>query len=167
MKPGRTSGTTPITLVLLLALAWAGITGNFDGPNLVLGAAIAALAIFPLRAVIAPPRVLRRFGKIAALAVMFFYELFMSAVRVAMVVLTPDLESALRPAVVAVPLTVKSDGEITLLANLITLTPGTLSVDVSEDRSVLYVHVLTLSSREALIAEIATGFEARVREVFA
>jgi len=54
-----------------------------------------------------------------------------------------------------------------LLANLITLTPGTLSVDVSQDRSLLYVHTLTLSTREALIADIAGGFEAKVREVFA
>ena len=61
-------------------------------------------------------------------------------------VLTPDLRGSLRPAIVAFPLTVKSDAEITLLANLITLTPGTLSVDVSEDRAVLYVHVLTLDT---------------------
>jgi multicomponent Na+:H+ antiporter subunit E len=162
-----TSNLKPITLVLLLALAWAGITGNFDGPNLLLGAAIAALAIFPLRALIAPPRLLRRFGRIAALFGVFLHELFASAVRVAIVVLTPDLKSALRPAIVAVPLKVTSDGEITLLANLITLTPGTLTVDVSDDRSRLYVHVLTLSSEAEVLAEIADGFEKRVREVFA
>jgi multicomponent Na+:H+ antiporter subunit E len=53
------------------------------------------------------------------------------------------------------------------LANLITLTPGTLSVDVSEDRSVLYVHALSFTTREAFIAEIANGFERQVKEVFA
>jgi multicomponent Na+:H+ antiporter subunit E len=53
-----------------------------------------------------------------------------------------------------------------VLANLITLTPGTLSIDVSPDRSVLYVHALALDSRESLIADIAGGFEAKVREVF-
>ena len=156
----------PITLVLALALGWAGITGNFSGLNLLLGAAIAALVIYPLRHIVAPPLVLRRLRRIASLAVLFLYELGASAVRVAIVVLTPDLKAALRPAIIAFPLSVKSDAEITLLANLITLTPGTLSVDVSEDRSVLYVHVLTLASREALIADIAGGFEARVREVY-
>jgi multicomponent Na+:H+ antiporter subunit E len=105
--------------------------------------------------------------RIISLAVLFLYELMVSAIRVAIVVVTPDLKSALRPAIVAVPLTVKSDAEITLLANLITLTPGTLSVDVSDDRSLLYVHVLTLSTREALIADIAAGFETKVKEVFA
>jgi len=56
-------------------------------------------------------------------------------------VLTPDMKSVLRPAIIAFPLTIKSDAEITLLANLITLTPGTLSVDVSEDRSDLRVFI--------------------------
>ena len=89
-----------------------------------------------------------------------------SAVRVAFVVLHPNLKSVLKPAIVAVPLTVKSDAEITLLANLITLTPGTLSIDVSEDRRLLYVHVLHLADRQALIADIAGGFERKIAEVF-
>jgi multicomponent Na+:H+ antiporter subunit E len=49
---------------------------------------------------------------------------------------------------------------------MITLTPGTLSIDVAEDRSVIYVHVLQLGDREALIAEIANGFERRIAEIF-
>ena len=115
----------------------------------------------------APGRSLRRIRSVTSLALLFFYELCVSAVRVAIVVLTPDMKSVLRPALIAFPLSVRSDAEITLLANLITLTPGTLSVDVSDDRSLLYVHTLTLDTREALIADIAGGFEAKVREVFA
>jgi multicomponent Na+:H+ antiporter subunit E len=156
----------PASIVVMLALVWAAITGAFTGLNLLLGAAIGGVAVLLLRRAFAPPRVLRRIGQVASLALHFLYELAASAVRVAVVVLTPDLKAALRPAIIAFPLTVKSDAEITLLANLITLTPGTLSIDVSEDRSVLYVHVLTLSTREALIADIAGGFEAKVREIY-
>lgn len=154
-------------LVLALAVIWAAITGNFSGLNLLFGAAVASLAVLLLRQSLAPPAILRRLRRIVALAALFLRELIISAVRVAIVVLTPNLRSALRPGIVAFPLTVKSDAEITLLANLITLTPGTLSVDVAEDRSVLYVHALSLDSREALIADIASGFEKRVGEVFA
>lgn len=157
----------PAVIVIVLALGWAAITGNFSGLNLLFGAAIGALAVLLLRSAFAPPRALRKLRRIISLAVLFLYELMVSAIRVAIIVVTPDLKSALRPAIVAVPLTVKSDAEITLLANLITLTPGTLSVDVSDDRSLLYVHVLTLSTREALIADIASGFETKVKEVFA
>jgi multicomponent Na+:H+ antiporter subunit E len=99
--------------------------------------------------------------------VLFLWELIVSAVRVASIVVRPNLKASLRPAIIAFPLTVKSDAEITLLANLITLTPGTLSVDVADDRSVLYVHVLDLVSRDQLVAEIAGGFERKVQEVFA
>ncbi|HWU16270.1 MAG TPA: Na+/H+ antiporter subunit E [Devosia sp.] len=158
---------SPAVIVIVLALGWAAITGNFSGLNLLFGGAIGALAVLLLRSAFAPPRALRKLRRIISLAVLFLYELMVSAIRVAVIVVTPDLKSALRPAIVAVPLTVKSDAEITLLANLITLTPGTLSVDVSDDRSLLYVHVLTLSTREALIADIASGFETKVKEVFA
>ncbi len=51
-----------------------------------------------------------------------------------------------------------------MLANLITLTPGTLSVDVSEDRRFLYIHAIDLADRQALIDDIRTGFERRVME---
>src|SRR5690606_4790039 len=102
-----------------------------------------------------------------SLTLLFLYELGVRAIKVAKIVLTPDLKSVLNPAIVAVPLNVTSDAEIALLANLITLTPGTLSVDVSDDRRTLYVHVLALSSRDELIAEIANGFERKVKEVFA
>ncbi len=152
-------------LSIVLILLWTALTGSFSGPNLLLGAAIAAAALVLLRGSIGHPRTLRRVGPVIVLACVFGYELLASAVRVAMIVLTPKLR--LRPAIVAVPLTVKSDLEITLLANLITLTPGTLSIDVSDDRSVLYVHVLMLRDRAELLAGIATGFEKRILAVFA
>ncbi len=158
---------TLMLLILVLAVAWAAITGNFSGLNMLFGAGVATVAVLLLRQSFAPPLLLRRLRRTLALLALFLKELIISAVRVAIVVMTPDLRSTLRPAIVAFPLTVKSDAEITLLANLITLTPGTLTVDVADDRSVLYVHALTLSSREALIADIAGGFEARIREVFA
>jgi multicomponent Na+:H+ antiporter subunit E len=157
----------PAMTIVLLALIWAAVTGTFSGLNLLLGAAIGALAVLLLRRNLAQPRRLRQLRNIVSLAVLFFYELGASAVRVAIVVLTPDIKSALKPAIIAFPLTVTSDAEITLLANLITLTPGTLSVDVSEDRRLLYVHALNFGSREALIADIAGGFEAKVKEVYA
>jgi len=156
----------PAMIVVVLALTWAAITGTFSGLNLLLGGAIGVLAVLLLRNSLGPARRFRQLRNAASLAALFLYELGASAVRVAIVVLTPNLNAALQPAIIAFPLSVKSDAEITLLANLITLTPGTLSVDVSEDRSLLYVHALNFGSREALIADIAGGFEAKVREVY-
>lgn len=157
----------PAMIVVTLALTWAAMTGTFSGFNLLLGGAIGVLAILLLRRHLGPPRRFRQLRNGISLAALFLYELGVSAVRVAIVVLTPNLDKALHPAIIAFPLTVKSDAEITLLANLITLTPGTLSLDVSADRRFLYVHALAYGSRESLIADIAGGFEAKVREVFA
>src|SRR5690606_36438948 len=84
----------------------------------------------------------RKLRRALSLTLLFLYELLASAIRVALIVLRPDMDKVIEPAIVAVPLTVQSDAQITLLANLITLTPGTLSVDLSPDRSLLYVHTL-------------------------
>ncbi|UJW85489.1 Na+/H+ antiporter subunit E [Devosia sp. SL43] len=149
-----------------LALIWAAITGNFSLPNIALGAGVGLLTAVLLRNGLAKPLKAGRLRRVAALAALFLWELLVSAVRVALIVLRPSLRASLRPAIIAFPLTVKSDVEITLLANLITLTPGTLSVDIADDRSALYVHVLHLTDRDQLVAEIAGGFERRVREVF-
>jgi multicomponent Na+:H+ antiporter subunit E len=99
-----------------------------------------------------------------SLFLLFLRELLLSALKVAWLVVSPKLQ--LRPAIIAYPLTVTSDAEITLLANLITLTPGTLSVDVSSDRKTLYIHAIDVGDREALIGGIAGGFESKVLEAF-
>jgi len=153
-------------IILVLSLVWAAITGNFDGPNLLLGAAIGAVVATVLRRAGVLSGSLRRLVSAILLGLLLIYELGASAVRVAIVVLSHDVGKAIRPAIVAFPLSVTSDPEITLLANLITLTPGTLSLDVSADRKFLYIHVLALEGRDKLIADIAAGFEAKVREVY-
>ncbi len=153
-------------LVVILALLWAAMTGSFSGVNLVFGAVVGGVIVLLLRKSLFGSGSLRRAGRILSLLGLFFYELLASAIRVALIVLRPDMQKVIRPAIVAVPLSVRSDVEITLLANLITLTPGTLSVDISADRSELYVHTLLFTDRDALIAEIKNGFEKKVLEVF-
>jgi multicomponent Na+:H+ antiporter subunit E len=95
-----------------------------------------------------------------ALIGFFLRELIVSAVRVAWLVVQP--KPRLRPAIIAYPLTVTTDAQITLLANMITLTPGTLSIDVSDDRRTLYIHAIDVTDREVLIGSIAAGFETRI-----
>lgn len=97
------------------------------------------------------------------LAILFFRELALSVNDVAKTVLSP--RRPVRSAIVAVSLDLSSDEAITLLANMITLTPGTTSLHVSEDRSVLYVHVMNASDES--VRQIKEGFERSVREVMA
>lgn len=87
-------------------------------------------------------------------------EVMLSNLRVAYDAITPNHHA--RPGIVAIPLRVQSDLEILLLANLISMTPGTLSMDISTDRSTLYVHAMFLDDPEEMRREIIEKIEGRV-----
>ena len=152
----------PAFFTLLLAFGWAAATGSFTLPNLLFGALVGGFCLFLVRGQVGGRRFWRRAIRVAALALLFVQELILSALRVAALVLRPRLD--LRPALIAFPLTATRDVEITLLANLITLTPGTLSVDVSADRRHLMIHAIDVADREALVRSIREGLEAKVLE---
>jgi multicomponent Na+:H+ antiporter subunit E len=151
-------------LNVLLAFAWLAVSGSVSALNLALGFVLGALALFIVREPYGSGTYLRRLFAIGVLALLFLKELAMSAVKVAVTILSPDMK--LKPGIFAFPLTVDRDFEITLLANLITLTPGTLSVDVSDDRKTLYVHALDCADPDKARRDIADGFERRILEAF-
>ncbi len=93
----------------------------------------------------------------------FFYELIKANLQVAFDVITPPFY--MKPGIIRYPLDAKSDIEITLLANLISLTPGTLSLDVSDDKSALYIHAMYLKDEEEFIHSIKNGFERRLLQI--
>ena len=97
------------------------------------------------------------------LAGVVLVEILVSSLRVAWEILTPRPRA--RPGILRVPLDVSSTGQITLLAHLVTLTPGTVSLDVSEDRRALYVHVMFHDDPEDLVRRIKERLETRVRRV--
>ncbi|MEQ8656230.1 MAG: Na+/H+ antiporter subunit E [Hyphomicrobiales bacterium] len=150
---------------VLLAVAWVFITGGFSFLNGLFGFLLGLGALSLIREQIGTIGYVRRVRRVTSLAFLFLYELVMSAIRVFKLVLTPDL-STLEPGFIAYPLTVDRDFEISLLANLITLTPGTLSVDVSDNRRTLYIHAIHVPDPEALKKDIATGFERKIMEAF-
>jgi multicomponent Na+:H+ antiporter subunit E len=109
------------------------------------------------------PRLVSRILKIGALVGIFFYELWASSVAVARAAFAR--QPKLHPAILAVPIDLKSDFAIAALANLVTLTPGTCSLHVSEDRHTLYVHALDAPSPDEVIASIQNSFEKRIAEI--
>lgn len=152
------------TLHIILSLAWAAIAGNFSILNIFVGFMFGLLAIWLVREQLGAGVYFRKSRKIISLMFLFLYELVLSTVKVAILVIKPKLD--FEPGIIAYPLAVKSDSEITLLANLITLTPGTLSVDVSDDKKTLYVHAIDATDPAGIIADISSGFERKVIEVF-
>ena len=98
-----------------------------------------------------------------SLTAFFAWELLLANLRVAADVLGSN---RIEPAVVAIPLDVTSDGEILLLSMLINITPGSVTIDLSDDRRTLYVHVMHMKSADETRREIKEGFERRVKWLF-
>lgn len=147
--------------VLLFAFVWAALRGSFGPVNLVVGAVLAAALLWYLRPLYEGVAQIGRAGSLRTtvgrflrvfwlleLLAFFFYELVRSSLTVARQVLSPRLR--VRPGVIALQLDARSGLEITVLANLISLTPGTLSLDVSDDNEVLYVHSMLVDGEDAV-----------------
>ncbi len=154
--------TRTVLVNILLALAWGAVTGSFTALNLLFGFIIAAIALWIIREQFNTGAYIRRAWRITSLILVFLKDLIVSAFRVAVIVLSPTRRY--QPGFIAFPLTTDRNAEIALLANLITLTPGTLSVDVSDDKSTLFIHCIDVPDTEALKRDIAEGFERKIME---
>ncbi len=148
---------------VFLALIWAAATEHITLGNLAIGFGVGYVVLWFLRPVIGPSNYFRKVRLGVGFVAFLFVELIRANWRVTLDVLTPRRH--MRSAVVAVPLDVQTDLEITLLANLITLTPGTLSLDVSDDRRVLYIHTISLGDPAEFRRDIKDGFERRLLEL--
>ncbi len=146
-----------------LALLWAAVLGAFSLANLAAGFVLGFAILALVGGWIGSTRYFAKAVRFVEFVGFFLAQLVLSSVRVATDVLTPRLRA--EPAIVSIPLDARTDGEITLLANLISLTPGSLSLDVSEDRRTLFVHVMFLEDAETCRREIKDGFERRVLEL--
>lgn len=148
---------------MLLALLWVILSGNYSISNLVAGMLLSYLVL----AYVArdKPMFANYFGKLPQMLrfmLFFIWDLIKANARVAYDVLTPT--HLMRPGVIAIPLDLKDDAGISLFANLITVTPGSLALDVSSDRKVLYVHLMYLDDEASQLAEFK-ALEARVLDL--
>lgn len=108
-------------------------------------------------------RYVRRVPTFVRFLVYYFMEIVISTWEVTKVLFSD--QSTLKPGIIALPLTAQTDLEIVLLNNLLIFTPGTLGVDLSEDRSTLFVHILNVPDADAAREKIKGGLERRLLEV--
>ncbi len=150
---------------LVLTLAWVMVTGAFSFVNILIGFLVGYGVLAITTKVTGRPGYARKLLRTVSLVSFFAYELVLANLRVTVDLLMPT--SRLRPAIIAVPLSARTDLEITALANLITLTPGSTSIDVSDDRRTLYVHLVDIgdSTPEEVATAIKRGFERRLLDV--
>jgi multicomponent Na+:H+ antiporter subunit E len=150
---------------ILLTLIWVFLTGEYKFNNFLFGFVLSFIILWILSG--AEEQSSKKYFKIVpriiSFVLFFIWELTKANIQVAYEVITPKFN--MKPGIIAIPLEAKTDLEITLLANLITLTPGTLALDVSTDRSVLYVHGMYVMEKEEFITDIKQGFEKRLLEI--
>ncbi len=153
-----------VLINLLLALFWAAIAQAASPTEFGVDLLIGYLVGFVILALFEPDyprRSLRSVGYLIFLT----WEIIKSNFILAWYIIRPDTRSKLHPAIMAVPLDADTDLEITLLASSITLTPGTITVDVgydSQGQRVLFVHDLLLDDPAELQRQVKQGFERKI-----
>lgn len=157
---------TMLATNVVLALLWAALWGSLAPLDLLAGFGIGFVGLWFGRHLLGTrdARYFRALPQLLLLSVYFLKELVKSCLMVARDCIARH--PRLHPAIVRMPIGEKSDLEIFVLANLITLTPGTLTLDVAEDRSFLLIHSIYAEDPEALVADLKSGMEHRVSEVF-
>lgn len=155
--------TRQILLNLILAVIWMLLNNSWTVLTFVVGYLLGFVLLFLLQRFLPERFYGRRVMAILVLIGIFLKELVLSNIEVIKQVARPKL--TIRPGIVALPIHLRSPWEITVLANLITLTPGTLTVDVSMDSTTLYIHVMDIPEAERVIKDIKETFEKRIMEV--
>ncbi|WP_066248275.1 Na+/H+ antiporter subunit E [Neobacillus drentensis] len=152
-----------LLLNVFLGFMWMLLTVTFEPVAFLKGYLFGLLIIFAFRRFFHSRFYLLNVMAVFNLIYIFIRELIRSNIAVVKTVLKPKLD--LNPGIFAYPTTLEKDWEITTLANLITLTPGTLVIDLSPDNKILYVHAMDINTKKESIDSIKNTFEKAIMEV--
>jgi multicomponent K+:H+ antiporter subunit E len=165
MMPGLRALFPHPLLSLLLLLLWLLLNNSASAGHLVLGSVLAILIPLFTRRFWPEPARVRRPGLALRLTGRVLWDIVVANLRVARLVLGP--REAIRPRFVRVPLDVQGEVAVTVLASVISLTPGTVSADLDMERHYLLVHALSEDDPAELIRQIKSRYEAPIKEIFA
>jgi multicomponent K+:H+ antiporter subunit E len=151
-------------MTAVLFVVWLLLNNTVSVGHVVLGGVLAwAIPLLTRRLSGGHPRV-RRPLVIAGLALTVLRDIVVSNVEVARRVLGPERD--IRPGWLRVPLDLTDPHAITVLAGIITMTPGTLTADIAPDGSHLVVHAFHVTDPDAVVRDIKARYEAPIREIF-
>lgn len=139
-------------LNIILALGWMLINGSYTNTSFLLGYIIGYMVLWLTQPILKERKYFKRPWWILHLIFIFFHGILESSLKVAWDVITPENKS--QPGIVYIPLKAKTDLEIMFLANFISITPGTLSLAVSEDKTYLIIHAMFSENQEKLIQDL-------------
>jgi len=152
-----------ILMNLIIAFMWMLLNESYTMPTFIWGFLAGMGLLFLFQKFIPGKFYMFRVFKIIGLILLFIRELILSNIDIVKLVYKKELN--FEPGIFSYPLQVEKDWQITLLANLITLTPGTLSVAISEDNSKIFIHAMHIDDIEESIQSIKETFEKSIMEV--
>lgn len=152
-----------ILLNFFIALIWMFLSTNFTGQGFIVGYLLGLLMLYIMRNMFDSRFYVNRVWAIFKLVSLFLKELWLANISVVKIALAP--KNKMEPAFFEYPTVLKKDWEITLLASLITLTPGTIVVHVSDDSTILYIHAIDIDDVDSTITSIKDTFEQAILEV--
>ena len=148
---------------ILLAFIYAAVSDSFTPATFVFGFILGYLALFVSTRHARSKKYFHGIKTIISFVLYYFGQFVLASLKVTRDALTP--KHYMRPGIVAIPLDCKKDAEINLLANLITLTPGGISLEVSSDKKILYMYDMYFDPKVKKAEEVKQGLERRVLEV--
>lgn len=152
-----------ILLNVLIALTWMFLSVSFKPTTFIVGYLLGLLMLFMLRKSFSSRFYMDRVWAVIKLASLFLKELVMSNFSVLKLIVQPSMP--IRPAIFAMPTVLEQDWEITLLSSLITLTPGTVVIDISDDNKTLFIHSIDFEDIDEAVDSIRNTFEKAIMEV--
>lgn len=152
-----------IMLNFFIAFLWMFLTMSFNASTFIVGFLLGAMMLWITKGFFPGRFYMNRVWAVIKLILLFFKELILANIQVLLLIVQPKMP--IKPAIFALPTVLEKDWEITLLSNLITLTPGTLVIDVSEDSKTLYIHAIDYGDADDAINSIKNTFEKAIQEV--
>jgi len=153
-------------LSLLLLVCWLWLNNTLEPGHVLLGAALGVAIPYVTRRFWPEPLVVRRPLRVVEYAAVVLYDVVVANLQVSAIILGPM--SRVRPAFVRVPLELRTDFAVTALASTVTLTPGTVSVEIEDDgngRRRLVVHALRCLDPDDMVRTIKERYERRLKEI--
>lgn len=147
---------------LLLSFIWVALTGSMYYTNFVFGFMLGFGILWIMNRNEGDRSYFYKVPRIISFVFYFIWQMIKANFQVAYDVITPRY--FMRPGIVKFPLNARTETEINLLSMMISLTPGTLILDISEDRKTMYIHVMYLDNPEKFVREMKTGLERRLLE---
>lgn len=152
-----------ILINIVITFVWMFLYSSWDLPTFIVGYLVGIVLLLMLRRFFDGPLYIRKLYRFFILSLILLRELILSNIAVVKQVFKPKL--TIKPGVFALKTDLNSDWEVTLLANLITLTPGTVTVDISPDQRTLYIHALDIDDIDEAVTSIKDSFEKAIMEV--